>query len=113
MSLPSTPRAMWLQYRRQTAVLLSGLVSGRGLLALVLLAIVLPFAGFFVLDLLFPFPVAALHRPPALTVADREGVPLRFFLPADGRFRLPVGLGELPPELPRALVASEDQRFFR
>jgi penicillin-binding protein 1C len=72
-----------------------------------------PFAVFAALDWLFPFPWRALERPPALVVADRTGEPLRFFLPADQRWRLPVRLAELPPELPRALVASEDRRFYR
>src|SRR3954467_10866768 len=65
------------------------------------------------LDLLFPFPWESLQRPPAVVVTDRHGQPLRFFLPADERWRLPVKLAELPPELPRALVASEDRRFYR
>lgn len=66
----------------------------------------------FLLDLLFPFPWAALDRPPALIVEDRAGEPLRFFLPADDHWRFPVRLSELPPELPKALVASEDRRFW-
>jgi len=66
----------------------------------------------FLLDLLFPFPWAALERPPALIVEDRAGEPLRFFLPPDDHWRFPVRLSELPPELPKALVASEDRRFW-
>jgi penicillin-binding protein 1C len=72
-----------------------------------------PWVLFAALDWLFPFPWQALERPPALVVADRNGEPLRFFLPPDQRWRLPVRLSELPPELPRALVASEDRRFYR
>lgn len=64
------------------------------------------------LDLLFPFPWERLQRPPAVVVTDRQGEPLRFFLPADQRWRLPIRLEELPPEVRRALVASEDQRFY-
>jgi penicillin-binding protein 1C len=82
----------------------------RLVIAAVLLA---PFLTFLLLNLLFPFPWEALHRPPALVVTDRTGEPLRFFLPADHRWRFPVRLAELPPELPEALVASEDQRFRR
>ncbi len=63
-------------------------------------------------DLLVPFPYAELERPPALIVEDRNGEPLRFFLPADDHWRFPVRLSELPPELPKALVASEDRRFW-
>src|SRR4051794_22811044 len=64
------------------------------------------------LDLLFPFPWEKRQRPPAVVVTDRQGEPLRFFLPADQRWRLPIRLSELPPEVRRALVASEDQRFY-
>ena len=78
-----------------------------------LFLLALPYLAFRALDLLFPFPWDALHRPPAVVVEDRAGQPLRFFLPADQRWRFPVGLDDLPPELPRALVASEDRRFFR
>ncbi|HYH46856.1 MAG TPA: transglycosylase domain-containing protein, partial [Thermoanaerobaculia bacterium] len=85
------------------------LAFGAWLLALALS----PYLVFRALDLLWPFPVEALHRPPAAVVADRAGEPLRFFLPVDQRWRFPVGLDELPPELPRALVASEDRRFLR
>jgi len=72
-----------------------------------------PWLWFRTLDWLFPFPWEKLQRPPAVVVSDRHGVPLRFFLPADERWRFPVRLSELPPELPKALVASEDQRFYR
>lgn len=81
-----------------------------------LLALAVPagvFVLFLLLDLLFPFPVENLHRPPARMVLDRDGEPLRFFLPADQRWRFPVRLADLPPEVPRALVASEDRRFYR
>jgi penicillin-binding protein 1C len=75
--------------------------------------LILPWLWFRALDLLFPFPWEKLQRPPALVVTDRHGEPLRFFLPADQRWRLPVRLAELPTEVRRALVASEDQRFYR
>src|SRR5215210_8051678 len=72
-----------------------------------------PFLIWFLLNLLFPFPWETLNRPPATVVTDHPGEPLRFFLPTDHRWRFPVRLAELPPELPEALVASEDQRFRR
>ena len=72
-----------------------------------------PYLWFQALNWLFPFPWANLQRPPAVVVSDRHGQPLRFFLPADERWRFPVRLSELPPELPKALVASEDRRFYR
>lgn len=78
-----------------------------------LLCLLLPILWFSVLNLLFPFPWETLRRPPAVVVTDRAGEPLRFFLPADQRWRFPVRLSELPAELPRALVASEDRWFWR
>jgi len=87
-------------------------VSPRGAWFVLAAALCLPLLTFLLLDRLFPFPYRTLRRPAALVVADRDGEPLRFFLPADGRWRLPVRLSELPSELPRALVASEDRRFY-
>src|SRR5262249_15505486 len=89
--------------------------GGRGVRGLLLALLVIPVALyllFLLLDRLFPFPWQALDRPLAVGIPDRHGEPLRFLLPEDGRWRLPVRLAELPPELPRALVASEDQRFW-
>ncbi|HYC60736.1 MAG TPA: penicillin-binding protein 1C [Thermoanaerobaculia bacterium] len=65
------------------------------------------------LDRLFPFPHANLHRASAVIVYDRDGEPLRIFLPPDEKYRFPVTLDEVPPELIRALIASEDRHFFR
>ncbi|HEX7184843.1 MAG TPA: penicillin-binding protein 1C [Thermoanaerobaculia bacterium] len=88
-------------------------MRGRWAVLVLLLALAgAPFLWFRVLDWLFPFPWEALRRPPAVRVTDRAGEPLRFFLPADERWRFPVRLAELPPELPRALVASEDRWFW-
>jgi penicillin-binding protein 1C len=78
-------------------------------LALLLAA---PYLWFRALDFVFPFPWENLQRPPAVIVLDSHGQPLRFFLPADEKWRFPVRLSELPPELPKALVASEDRRFY-
>jgi penicillin-binding protein 1C len=88
-------------------------VPRRVLLLILFLLPLLPFLWLAVLNLLFPFPWETLHRPPAVVVTDRVGEPLRFFLPADQRWRFPVKLSELPAELPRALVASEDRWFWR
>ena len=66
-----------------------------------------------VLHNLYPFPTETLDRPAALVVLDREGAPLRFFLPADDQWRLPVTLDDLPPELIEALISSEDRWFRR
>ncbi len=65
------------------------------------------------LDRLSPPPLAALERAPATAVLDATGRPLRLFLAPDERWRLPVTLDELPAELPAAVVAIEDRRFWR
>lgn len=72
-----------------------------------------PWLWFFALQWAFPFPWHKLERPMGIAVYDRTGAPLRFFLPTDDRWRFGVELEDLPPELPRALVASEDRRFWR
>ncbi len=69
-------------------------------------------AVLWLLDRLLPPPLAALERPAAVAVLDAAGEPLRLFLPADERWRLPVTLDELPAELPAAVVAIEDRRFW-
>jgi penicillin-binding protein 1C len=90
-----------LRARRRTAIVVALTIA------------LAPWLWFFTLNLLFPFPWESLERPPAVVVMDRTGAPLRFFLPADDRWRFPVKLSDLPPELPRALVASEDRWFYR
>ncbi len=69
-------------------------------------------AAFVALDAVFPVPMAFLRPEPAVVVEDKDGAPLRVFLPRDGRLRLPVPLGEVAPVFLETLVASED-RFFR
>lgn len=91
-------------------------MTRRRLLRWVLPLLLAPLAlllAFLAADLLFPFPWAALERPASLEVVDRHGEPLRLFLAADDRWRWPVGLADLPPELPAAVVAAEDRRFYR
>src|SRR5687767_9239312 len=88
-------------------------VRVRATLAVALTLALAPWLWFFFLNQVFPFPWENLERPPAVIVMDRTGAPLRFFLPADERWRFPVKLSELPAELPRALVASEDRWFYR
>ncbi|HEV7765854.1 MAG TPA: penicillin-binding protein 1C [Thermoanaerobaculia bacterium] len=65
------------------------------------------------LDWAFPFPHQKIRRPPAVIVHDRAGEPLRIFLPQDEKYRFPVTLDEVPPELIQALIASEDRNFYR
>jgi penicillin-binding protein 1C len=82
-------------------------------LSTVLCAVIALIAIFPLVDWLFPFPEARLHKAPAMLVLDRNGDPLRIYLPPDEKYRLPVTLAELPPELERALIASEDRSFYR
>ena len=70
------------------------------------------YLGFVILDSLFPFPTAALHRQAATIVTDRDGVPLRIFLPPDEQLRLPVTLSEVVPIFLQTLIASEDRWFY-
>ncbi len=67
---------------------------------------------FFALDLLFPFPEESLRREPTAVITDKDGGPLRFFLPQDKRWRFPVKLADVSPRFIEAVIASED-RWFR
>ena len=64
------------------------------------------------LDTAFPLPTGSMYRAPARVVSDASGVPLRIFLPADGRYRMPVRLAEVSPVMVRVLVGSEDRWFW-
>lgn len=68
---------------------------------------------FVILNWLFPFPFATLHRQAATMVTDREGTPLRIFLPPDEQLRIPVSLQEAAPVFIQTLIASEDRWFYR
>ena len=70
-------------------------------------------ALFFLLDVLFPFPTNVLHRDAAVIVFDRNGDPMRIVLPRDQKVRIPIALDELPPELIRSVITSEDRWFWR
>ena len=72
----------------------------------------LAFALFLVLDGLFPFPFHQLRGPASIMVRDRDGKPLRAFLAPDEKWRYPVVLSEVAPELTEAVVASEDRWFY-
>jgi len=66
---------------------------------------------FFALDFLLPFPVETLRREPTAVITDKDGRPLRFFLPQDKRWRFPVKLTDVSPRLAEAVIASEDRWF--
>jgi penicillin-binding protein 1C len=82
------------------------------LLRLSFLIIFVCFSLFPVLNFLFPFPKNELKRDPAVILTDKDGKPIRFFLPQDEQWRLPVQLEETSPGLLEAVIASED-RWFR
>jgi penicillin-binding protein 1C len=48
----------------------------------------------------------------SVTVEYRDGKPAHVFLAADDKWRLPVDLDKIDPQLVRALVALEDKRFW-
>lgn len=72
----------------------------------------LAYLSFTLFDWLFPFPFATLHHQPATMVTDREGTPLRIFLPPDEQLRMPVSLQEVAPVFLQTLIASEDRWFY-
>ncbi|MSQ47061.1 MAG: penicillin-binding protein 1C [Deltaproteobacteria bacterium] len=88
--------------------------SGR-LRALIILPLLLIGTGwglFLLCDGWFPLPMATLHRQSAMIVTDRDGTPLRIFLPNDEQLRIPVTLHDVAPVFVRALIASEDRWFY-
>ena len=76
-------------------------------------AAALPLLGagtFFALDRIYPLPPVG-EVPVSAQVVDRDGRLLRAFATQEGRWRLPVSLGEVDPQFVRMLVAYEDKRF--
>jgi penicillin-binding protein 1C len=63
------------------------------------------------LALWVPLPERA--APPSVVVEYRDGRPAFVFLSPDDKWRLPVELDRVDPRLVLALVALEDQRFWR
>ncbi len=95
-------KRMWL--RRAGRLVAIATVAGAAVSSCLLL--------FLALDWIFPFPDASLSRPPSMVVADRDGEPIRIFLPPDQAYRFPVRLAEVSPDLKRAVVALEDRWFY-
>jgi penicillin-binding protein 1C len=85
--------------------------SPRISLRLFFIAILAPLLLFIILDFLFPFPKDSLRRAPTVVVTDKDGNPIRFFLPRDEHWRLPVKLEDISPDLIEAVIASEDRWF--
>ena len=87
----------------------------RSLAALIVFPFLLILDGFLMylfLDYLFPFPVETLNREPAAIITDKDGKPLRFFLPEDNHWRFHVGLNDISPKLVEAVIESEDRWFY-
>jgi len=78
---------------------------------LVLYSCLALFFLFLALDFLFPFPIDKLERDPTVILADKDGKPIRFFLPEDQHWRLPMKLKDISPDLIRTVIASEDRWF--
>jgi penicillin-binding protein 1C len=66
-----------------------------------------------IFDWIYPLPLEKLHRPQSQIVEDRDGRPIRIFLAADDRWRLPLAFDEASPVLVETIVASEDRWFHR
>ncbi|HEX2901420.1 MAG TPA: transglycosylase domain-containing protein, partial [Bacteroidia bacterium] len=73
-----------------------------------ILAVVMLFSAFLLMDTLFPLPPAKAYSPQVLA---RDGSLLRCYLSADDKWRMQTRLDEVPPELPAALIAKEDRWF--
>ncbi|MEK6224401.1 MAG: transglycosylase domain-containing protein, partial [Thermodesulfobacteriales bacterium] len=78
-------------------------------LALVLVG---SFLLFLFLDYLYPFPTENLNKESTIIISDKEGDPLRFFLPKDKQWRFPVELKDIDPKLVSAVIESEDRWFY-
>lgn len=81
-------------------------VGGAAFLAVLGLGVALTLA-----DVLLP-PPDPFRPPSSPLVLDRRGEPLRLFLSADDKRRLPADLDRLDPDFLRLLVAYEDARFW-
>jgi penicillin-binding protein 1C len=73
----------------------------------------MPLAGagaFLALDRIYPLP-PIVEPDVSAQVVDRDGRLLRAFATGEGRWRLPVSLGEVDPQFVKMLIAYEDKRF--
>ncbi len=70
---------------------------------------VLALVGWYAYDLPEMDRIPALERRPAVTLLAADGTPFARFGEATAR---PVTIRELPPHVPRAVIATEDARFY-
>lgn len=66
-----------------------------------------------VIALAYALPLPARGAGFSAAVEYRDGRPAYVFLSPDDKWRLPVSLDKVDPKLVEALVALEDQRFWR
>jgi penicillin-binding protein 1C len=66
-----------------------------------------------ILALVFALPLPARAAAWSVAVEYRDGRPAHVFLSRDDKWRLPVTLADVDPSFIAALVALEDQRFWR
>ncbi len=69
-------------------------------------------AGVQWLDRSYPLDLSKLEQN-SFVVEDRNGKLLRGFAAKDGRWRLPVEVGQVDPRYVKMLLAYEDKRFYR
>lgn len=85
----------------------------RVLLRYLALLLAAPFAGFFLLDAVFPLPAFDDGKLFARVVTARDGTPLRAFADANGVWRYSVKPAEVSPNYIEALLNYEDRWFWR
>ena len=109
-SSPSTPGLAFANFSRYWKALWAypWLRSVWARVGLAMLGVVGSILAF---DRLFPPP---LHRAERIgyMVTSVEGVPLRAFPTADGRWRFAAKIDEIDPQFIEALIAVEDKRFY-
>ncbi len=66
----------------------------------------------YLISILIPLREEELFKPPSLTVYSREEKLLRTFLSSDDKWRIPVKIDEVSPELIKTLINTEDRIFY-
>ncbi|MBW7889389.1 MAG: transglycosylase domain-containing protein [Bacteroidetes bacterium] len=72
-------------------------------------AFLLFFVASVLLNILFPLP---LQKENSKAVHAKDGTLLTAFLTADDKWRLPVHLDEISPQLIEAIIQKEDKWFY-
>ncbi len=77
-----------------------------------ILRFLLCLAGFYVLLRLVPLPVKKLHGDYSTAYLASDGSLLRLTLSKSGKYRLPLKLDEISPQVIRGFMAYEDRWFY-